>query len=80
MSNRVTATLEWLAALAALGVRGGLDITIEAAPEEYNEWLALAHRPTTVVSITRGHNANKLELWGPGGSRVVILEVTGDEE
>ena len=79
MSDRVTATLEWLAALAAQGSRG-LEARVTVSREEYNEWLVLVPRPTPDVSITRGHNANKVELWGPGGSRVVILEETGDEE
>jgi len=67
--NRVTLTLEWMAALAKLGVKGGLDITIEAAPDEYVQWLALA-RPTDACGVML------LEMWGPAG---ILLRVVKHE-
>lgn len=67
--NRVTLTLEWMVALAKLGVKGGLDVTIEAAPDEWVQWLALA-RPTDARGVML------LEMWGPAG---ILLRVVKHE-
>ena len=65
--NRVTLTLEWMVALAKLGVKGGLDVTIEAAPDEWVQWLALA-RPTDARGVML------LEMWGPAGIRLCVVK------
>lgn len=70
--NRVTLTIEWMAALAKLGVKGGLDITIEAAPDEWAAWEKLASNGGLEVAGPTW----LLEMWGPAG---ILLHVVKHE-